>query len=254
MYSQNQDTFFVKPKSFQKSKRLGKRWYQQWWGILIIIFLTLILILVIALSLYVGKLVILLRSGEISPAQLFGSDSSLAPSTQFSDLAPTSSPSFGRRDAKVVIVEFGDFQCSACKKVQPVVKEILKDYGDKVLFIFRDFPAVADHPQALIAALAAECAHEQGGFWPMHDKIFEGPENITEAGLKNYAVQIGLSSVQFNTCFQTGKYLKEIENDLEEGIAAGVRSTPTFFINGVMVAGAIPLATFEKIIIFELSR
>jgi protein-disulfide isomerase len=253
MYSQN-SSFTVPQSSKASSEVIKKRWYQKWWLRLIIIFLTIFFILLIAASFYIVRIVILLRSGQLTPQQLFGEDFASSRGGDFAALVTTDDPSLGPRDAKVVIIEFSDFQCQFCQQVQPVVKEILKDYGDKILFIYRDFPLVADHPDALLAALAGECAHEQGKFWEMHDKIFSSQDEINEANLKTYAVQIGLNSIQFGNCIVSGKYLKEIEEDLTQGYAAGVRATPTFFINGVRVPGAIPLATFEQIIISELSR
>ncbi len=253
MYSDN--TSFTVPPSVesQAGLKLKKRWYQRFWGRLIIIFLALFFTLLIAMGFYVGKVVSLLRSGQLTPQQLFGQD--LVPeSGGANNLATTDDPSLGSREAKVVIIEFGDFECPACGQVRPVIDEILKDYGDKILFIWRDFPLVNDHPESLIAALAGECAHEQGKFWEMHDKIFTDQANITEENLKIYAVQIGLNSQQFNSCFLSAKYLKEVEEDLQAGYAAGARATPTFFINGEKVAGALPLNMFEQIITTILSQ
>ena len=110
------------------------------------------------------------------------------------------------------------------------------------------------HPRALPAALAAQCANEQGQFWLMHDKIFENQENITDADLKRYAVQIGLNSLQFGNCFAAAKYLGEVQQDFNQGLKLGVKSTPTFFINGIGIPGAVPLATLEQIVVAELNR
>jgi protein-disulfide isomerase len=253
MYSQN-SSFTVPQSSKASSEVVEKKWYQKWWARLIIIFLTIFFILLIAAGFYITRIVILLRSGQLAPQQLFGEDFVSRRGSNVATLATTDDPSLGPRDAKVVIVEFSDFQCPFCQQAQPVIKEILKDYGDKVLFIYRDFPLVANHPDALLAALAGECAHEQGKFWEMHDKIFASQDEINEVNLKTYAVQIGLNSIQFGNCIVSGKYLKEIEEDLTQGYAAGVRATPTFFINGVRISGTIPLAAFEQIITSELSR
>lgn len=255
MYSQN--IRFTVPSSVQTGSEPNakkKRWYRRWWGRLIIGFIGFLLIILIAMGFYVGRVANLLRTGQVTPEQLFGRDISPAQLRTLPTLATSDDPSFGPKDAAVVIVEFSDFQCPFCRQAVPVVKEILKDYGDRVLFVYRDFPLESIHPQAVLAALAGECAHEQGGFWPMHDKIFENQEEISEANLKTYAVQIGLNSIQFGTCLQSAKYLAEVEQDLQDGIEAGVRATPTFFINGLKVEGAIPFNTFEQIILSELSR
>lgn len=230
----------------------SKKWHQRWWGKAIIVFLGVFFTLLVALIFYVGKVAILLRGGQLSADQLFGGESRIFTS-QAGSLVGADDPYFGKKDAKVVIVEFADFECSACQQEYPVVKEVLRSYGDKILFVFRDWPLTVDHPNALIAAVAGHCAGEQGQFWEMHDKIFS-EKDLSLAALKIYGVQIGLNTAQFNACLQSEKYLKEIETDLAEGYQTGVRATPTFFINGVKVAGAIPLMTFEKIITAELSR
>ena len=100
--------------------------------------------------------------------------------------------------------------------------------------------------------MAGECAHEQGKFWGMHDKIFENQGEVTESSLKSYAVQLGLNSVTFGACLTSSKFLDEIERDLQDGYAAGVRATPTLFINGGKVEGAMPYETLDKIITNEL--
>jgi protein-disulfide isomerase len=252
MYSQDTN-FIVPPSAYRQPKQLKKKWYQRWWAKLVLILVVLFLVLAVALAFYFFKVVSLLQSGQLTPQQLFNNQS-LSPAGNLATWATSDDPSFGPKDAKVVVVEFSDFQCPFCQQVWPVVKEILKNYGDKILFIYRDFPLTDIHPQALIAALAGECADEQGKFWAMHDKIFADQDNISEANLKTYAVQIGLNSLQFNQCLQSEKYLAEVKEDLEAGLAAGVQGTPTFFINGAPVRGAVPLSVLESLILAALSR
>jgi len=248
MYSQ--DSSFIIPPSSKKSFENKKKWYKHWWGKLIIIFVTIFVVILLALGFYIGKVIVLLKKGQISPQQLFGNSIQL----DRSDLATEDDPSRGPRDAKVVVVEFADFGCPACQEVQPVVKQVLADYGDKILFIWRDFPMTGDTQTSLLAAVAGECANKQGGFWAMQEKIFANPADITELSLKTYAIQIGINSVQFGSCLQADENIKEIEEDVREGYAAGVESTPTFFINGVKVPGAIPLNIFEQIIASQLNQ
>lgn len=251
----SQDTPFIIPPSSPSSNSPmpKKKWYKRWWGKTIIVFIFLTLIIGVAMAFYVGRTAYLLRTGVITPEDLFGQN---VPGRQ-NDLptyATDDDPSFGSPDAKVVIVEFGDFQCPFCRQAMPVVKEILKDYGDKVFFVYRDFPLESVHPQAVPAALAGECAHEQGKFWEMHDKIFENQEQLSVKNFKIWAIQIGLNSIQFGNCLDSSKYFAEVEQDLQAGIAAGVRATPTFFVNGQKIEGAISFTTFEQIILSELSR
>lgn len=253
MYS---DESYSNQPFFETAPKNRKRWYKKWWGKFIIASLMVFLVFFVALAFYVGKAVYLLKSGQITPEALRGADFS-QPRSLGKDLpifATEDDPSIGPKDAKVVIVEFMDFQCPACGLAYPVIKQLIRDYSDRVRFVFRDFPITDIHPQALLASMAAQCAHEQGKFFEMHDKIFENQNDISEVNLKTYAVQIGLDSIQFGSCLQTNKYLGEIEQDLQEGYDAGVKATPTFFINGQKVQGAIPLDIFQKIIISELSQ
>ena len=248
MYSdETQTTDFETPKT---SRPKAKKWFQRWWGRLILVFLAIFLIIAAALIFYVAKTISLVKSGELTPQEIF-------PRSLTGDLptlATDDDPNWGPKEAKVVMVEFSDFQCPFCKEVKPVLEQIRRDYGDKVRFIYRDFPITETHPEALLAAVAANCAHEQGKFWEMHDKIFDNQDNLSEASLKTYAVQIGLNNIQFGTCLKSQKYLPEIEDDMKAGYAAGVEATPTIFINGIKMRGALPLATYERIIISELSR
>ena len=229
-------------------------WYKRWWGIVTIILLFFFLVIGVAMTFYVGHLAWLIRTGQVSPEQLMiqRTAGSAAHQAQLPTLASADDPSFGPIDAQVVVVEFSDFQCPFCGETFPVVKEILADYGDRVRFIYRDFPIPSLHPQALTAALAAECAHEQGLFWPMHDKIFENQDTLSTENLKRWAVQIGANSLQFGRCLDSQKYFAEVEQDFQEGVAAGVSATPTFFINGRRIEGAIPYSTFEQMIVSEL--
>ena len=253
MYSQ--EPIFTTPESLKKNRPPGRRWYKKWWGQLALGVVGWGLVLAIALVIYILKLTFLLGSGQITTEDLFGpniEDGSVV-TNQF-NLATEDDPSIGPKDAKVVVVEFSDFQCPYCAEVYPVIKELARKYKDQVLFVYRDFPLIDTHPQATLAALAANCSQEQGKFWEMHDRIFENQDKLNEVNLASWAVQIGLNSLQFSSCMGSGKYLPEIEADLQEGIAFGVEATPTFFINGRILRGAQSLATFESIILAELTR
>ena len=242
------------PANFQPRYRL--KWYRRWWGKLLLSFFVIFLVVMVAWGFYVGHLVYLIRTGQLDSEQLFGNstNSVLVQENQLPTLATADDPSFGPADAKIVIVEFSDFECPACGEVYPVVAELLKNYGDQIRFVFRDFPLTDLHPNAVKAAVAAQCANDQGKFWPMYDKLFTNQENLTETDLKTYAIQIGLNSLQFGNCLDSDRFLSEVEADLAEGIAAGVNATPTFFINGFKVEGVVPLSVFQKIIVAELNK
>lgn len=194
-----------------------------------------------------------LSSGEISIAE-----DSIVPDGEQEitrkDIEDAFDPSIGPEDAKVVIVAFEDFECPFCARAFPIIREIMTIYKDQVRFIFRDFPLTQVHPNALPAALAAECAHEQGKFWPYHDKLFSNQTSLSATALKQYAKEINLNTKQFNNCVETGKYIAEVQNDFETGVDAGVTGTPTWFINGKKISGVIPLEAWKKIIEAELNK
>lgn len=149
-------------------------------------------------------------------------------------------PYYGPKDAKVVLVEFGDFQCPFCKENAPDLAKLRKNYGDRVKFIWRDFPLTYSHPQALIAAKAASCANDQNAFWEYHDVLFENQNNFEdELALIGYATDLGLDEKVFTSCIDSSKYEIEAKNDLQDGTTFSVRGTPTYFINGVRLSGVL---------------
>lgn len=159
----------------------------------------------------------------------------------------------GNANAPVVIVEFSDFQCSYCKKVQATLKQILVRYEGRVSLAFRDFPLQTIHPQAMLAAEAACCAGEQNRFWDYHDLLFGSPREIDRSGFSELARILKLDEKLFESCLASGKFRSQVEKDIEEGTRLGISGTPTFFINGVFLTGAQLASSFEKIIDDELT-
>ena len=164
----------------------------------------------------------------------------------------------GSVDAKVKMIVFSDFQCPFCKAFHPTIKQALSEYGDKVLFSFKQFPLSNIHPQALPAALASECASEQGKFLPYADKLFEkqaewGKTTGTQS-FKTYAAQLGMSTSQFGTCLDSKKYQSKVEADLAEGQNFGISGTPDVFVNSQFQTGAIDYPTLKKMIDGELAK
>lgn len=158
----------------------------------------------------------------------------------------------GNPKAPVIIVEFSDFQCPYCRRVQPTLKELLAKYEGRVSLSYRDFPLLQIHPQAQLAAEASRCAAEQGKFWEYHDLLFAG--KLERDGLLEDARNLKLDEKQFDTCLSSGKYKPQIEKDLQEGTGAGVSGTPGFFINGIPLSGAQPLESFVRVVEEELAR
>jgi len=162
-------------------------------------------------------------------------------------------PSLGPTDATVTMVTFSDFQCPACGRSYPTVKRIMDQYKGRIRFVFRDFP-LSIHPQAPKAAEAAACANEQGKFWQMHDAMFENQQKLAVSDLKSTAASLGLDTERFVACLDSGKKTADWQADMEAGKKYGVNSTPSFFINGRLIAGAAPYPAFAQIIDEELQR
>jgi protein-disulfide isomerase len=154
----------------------------------------------------------------------------------------------GSADAKVVIVEFSDFQCPYCLQAFPIDREIINTYGNKIKFIYRHFYDATNHPDAEMAAEASECAAAQGKFWEMHDKLFINQDNLSAVALKRYANELGLNQTTFDQCLDGGKYKTRVAQDMYDGLSVGVIGTPTFFINGTKFESVVTLADFKQMI------
>jgi protein-disulfide isomerase len=178
-------------------------------------------------------------------------------------------PVKGNPNAPITIIEFSDFQCPFCKRFHETTLPMLeKNYisTGKVKFVYRDFPITNIHPNAVPTALASECADDQGKFWEYHDKIFVNQKSWQDLEiadsvnvLKQYAIELGLDMGEFNQCLETGKYLDEIQNDLQDGRDYGVTGTPGFFIGNeklgyVRVIGAQPYSVFEQVLDEQLNK
>lgn len=153
------------------------------------------------------------------------------------DVSPETDPVQGPADAKVTVVEFSDFQCPACKQAHFKLGEVLDKYKDKIKFVYRDFPLMGKHPDALPASVAAHCAGDQGKYWEMHDMLFKAP-SLKENDFKGFASKLALDGEKFDACLKDPAKDAEVRKDLEDGRKYGVNSTPTFYVNGYLVVGA----------------
>jgi protein-disulfide isomerase len=170
------------------------------------------------------------------------------------DIPVDDDPSLGSEDAPITIVEFSDYECPYCRQWHAeVYTRLLDTYGDQVRFVYRDFPLESIHANAKPAAEAANCANEQGVFWDYHDKLFSMELGLSSEAYQEYASQLGLDAEAFQECFESGRYQQEVQSDFEFAANLGVRSTPTFFINGIAVVGAQPFEIFQQVIERELA-
>jgi len=164
-------------------------------------------------------------------------------------------PVWGGENAKVTILEFSDFQCPYCGKAAETVTEIKKKYGNKIKIAFKQFP-LPMHQNARPAAEASMCVYEQGvgKFWKFHDAAFKAQDKLDAAGLVKLAKESGADDKKFSDCLAAKKFAKQVEADMEYGNKVGVKSTPTFFINGQIIAGAVPVEQFSEVIDEELNK
>lgn len=139
----------------------------------------------------------------------------------------------GPADAKITLVEYGDFECSHCGQAYPIVKAIQERLRGRLRFVFRNFPLTQSHPHALHAAEAAEAAAVQDKFWEMHDVLFEHQKRLEDRDLGSYAQKIGLDEPRFAAEMEAHAHFKRVEEHFNGGVDSGVHGTPTFFINGV---------------------
>jgi protein-disulfide isomerase len=162
-------------------------------------------------------------------------------------------PSKGPDDAPLVLVVFSDFQCPFCKRVEPTLAALEKQYGNKLRIVWKNYP-LPFHADAAPAAEAAMAADAQGKFWPMHDLLFKHSDALDRASLEKYAATLGLDMTRFKADLDAQRYKERIENDTQEAVDAGVKGTPAIFINGRKIAGAYPLETFQAIADAELAK
>lgn len=151
----------------------------------------------------------------------------------------------GPKNAKVTVVEYSDFQCPYCGTFFPTIQQMLKEYKDKIQFVFRNFPLDQIHPNARPAAIAAECAGEQGKFFEYHDQLFTKQADLNDALYQTIASGLKLDLTKFNECLKSDRPTKKIDADEQGGLAIGVQGTPTTFVNGVPVSGAQPYAALK---------
>lgn len=154
----------------------------------------------------------------------------------------TPDPVRGDSTATVVIEEYGDYQCPACKTLEPTLKQVLQEFSGKVQLVFNDYPLRSIHPNAAAASEAAQCAFAQNTFWEYHDMLYQHQSEWSGVGdptstFVDYATQLGMDGSAFQTCLDTDATVEAIKEDEREGIGAKINSTPTVFVNGERLVG-----------------
>ena len=139
----------------------------------------------------------------------------------------------GPAGAAVTLVEYGDYECPYCGAAYPIVKEIQSRLGERLRFVFRNFPITTSHPHAEQAAESAESAAAQGRFWEMHDLLYENQARLSDPDLRSYAENLGLDVERFDKELTEHVHAARVREDFMSGVRSGVNGTPTFYINGV---------------------
>lgn len=163
-------------------------------------------------------------------------------------------PYIGDEDAPIVIVEFSAYACPYCgRHFEQTFEPLLENYGQYIRYVYRDFPTINPNV-SFPAAMAANCAEEQGMFWEYHELLFENQEQLGTQYFPLAASQLGMNVEQFNECLSSQRYYSEVENDFYDGSILGISGTPSFYINGTFYSGAQPYEFFERVIQRELDR
>jgi protein-disulfide isomerase len=149
----------------------------------------------------------------------------------------------GPADAPVTLLEYGDYECPYCGAAYPIVKEVQARIGERLRFVFRNFPITTSHPHAERAAEAAEAAAAQGSFWRMHDVLYENQKRLGDEDLRTYAQQVGLDLDVFDRELAEHVHAARVQEDFMSGVRSGVNGTPTFYVNGARYDDSYDLDT-----------
>jgi protein-disulfide isomerase len=211
-----------------------------------------------------GSVIVLILGGLIAYSRLNSPSANVASIDSNSIIAASedngqiADHTFGKTDSKVILIEYGDFQCPSCGGAHPQIKEITEEYKDKILFIFRNFPLTTIHPNARASSAAAEAAGLQGKYWEMHNLVFEeqdewkaltGQERTDK--FVSYALSLDLDKNRFVADMASASINQKISFDQALGKKSGVDATPTFFLNGEQldseISGSLVQGDTEKL-------
>jgi protein-disulfide isomerase len=195
----------------------------------------------------------LTKNGATKPAKAAAGKPPVDDKKVYPVKTTSADPFKGGKNAPITIVEFSDFQCPFCGRVNPTLKQVQDKYGDKVKIVFKQNP-LSFHKDAPLAAEATLAAHAQGKFWPMHDLLFKNQRALKRPELEKYAQEIGLNLEKFKADLDSHKFKAQVDGDIAEARKHGATGTPSFFINGRKLRGAQPFPSFERVIEEELKK
>lgn len=153
----------------------------------------------------------------------------------------------GAKDGAITIIEFSDYQCPFCARAEPIIQQALDAYPTQAKFVYKHFPLTSIHPQAMGASQAAIAAQKQGKFWEMHELLFKNQRQLGEDKLKEYAKELGLDVAKFEADLNSDEVKKAVQADMRLAQKAGVRGTPTIFVNGKLLRNR-SIAGFKEMI------
>lgn len=210
---------------------------------------------------FIGKGIVIVTILVVIGAVIWGLNSQNTGTREVNVEVTEEDTFLGNKDAKVTLIEYSDFQCPACKAYEDIIKQLRESYtAEELKFVFRHFPLRSIHPNADLAAQAAESAGEEGKFWEMKDVLFEkqsewAKEKDPRGLLSAYAQGLGLDVAEFEEDLKSDDDSKErVEKDYQSGVALGINSTPTFILNGVIIKNPQSLDEFKTLIDAELKK
>ncbi|TMA23315.1 MAG: thioredoxin [Deltaproteobacteria bacterium] len=195
----------------------------------------------------------LIKDGMTAPAPAPQQAPPAPPPAQARNVDPGDGPAIGGKKPKVTIVEWSDFQCPFCGRVEPTLKQVMDTYKDDVKIVWRNEP-LSFHPNAMPAAKAAMAAHKQGKFWQMHDLMFAHQQELSDAKYAEWAMQIGLDFPRWQKDKDSPEIAAQIQKDNSYGQSVGADGTPSFFINGRFISGAMPFDSFKTVIDEQIKK
>jgi protein-disulfide isomerase len=162
-------------------------------------------------------------------------------------------PTLGSESSRITIVAFIDFECPYCQKSYPIFEQMLEKYGSAVRVVYKNFPIPAIHPNAMGAAIASGCAHEQKKFWPYYHILFR-EKNLSSQRIQMIGQDLKINTIEYLTCIEEERPNKNITEDIEDGIALGVQGTPTYFVNQQKIEGVLDLDSWDAILLNEIQK
>ncbi len=219
-----------------------KAWYKRWWAIVLFTILGLMIIITPFFLFHFYKIYQEIKLGTYISIDTFKEEAPY----NMDYLADQMAPSKGNPEAKIRIVEFGDFNCHLCLQSSATVKRIIEEYSDDIVFYWRNFPVINE--SSIDLAKGAVCADQQGKFWEYHDLVFANQGKINLNNFSNYIVIIGLDVDEFNDCLDNNLTMAQVRKDYFASETGEVQGTPTFFVNGFKLQGVMPYETWQDII------